>query len=156
MERFVRQQRLSASWILDRWGLGAGVGLLAAPVTALKRDMEHAFGLLPWALFAITPVFVPAATGSLFGRIAAANPLVTAPIGGDHAHAGAVHALGAPAAIGDVPGPAQQLHCFRALVLDLQGLLGTKQQSQRPKDQADAVLLREAIARLAPPADSAS
>ena len=41
-------------------------------------------------------------------------------------------------------------------VLDLQGLLGTKQQSQRPKDQADAVLLREAIARLVPPADSAS
>ncbi len=33
-------------------------------------------------------------------------------------------------------------------VLDLQGLLDTKQQSERPKDQADAVLLREALARL--------
>lgn len=55
--------------------LGAGVGLLVAPINALKRDMEHAFALLPWALFAITPVFVPAAAGTLFGRIAAANPL---------------------------------------------------------------------------------
>ncbi len=33
-------------------------------------------------------------------------------------------------------------------VLDLQGLLDTKQQSERPKDQADAALLREALARL--------
>lgn len=41
-------------------------------------------------------------------------------------------------------------------VLDLQGLLDTKQQSQRPKDQADAALLREAIARLSPPTASDS
>ncbi len=41
-------------------------------------------------------------------------------------------------------------------VLDLQGLLDTKQQSQRPKDQADAALLREAIARQAPPTASDS
>lgn len=41
-------------------------------------------------------------------------------------------------------------------VLDLQGLLDTKQQSQRPKDQADAALLREAIARLLPPPSSDS
>jgi hypothetical protein len=33
-------------------------------------------------------------------------------------------------------------------VLDLQGLLETKQQSERPKDQADVILLREALARL--------
>ena len=35
-------------------------------------------------------------------------------------------------------------------VLDLKGLLETKQQSERPKDQADAALLREALARLSP------
>lgn len=32
-------------------------------------------------------------------------------------------------------------------VLDLKGLLDTKQRSERPKDQADAALLREALAR---------
>lgn len=32
-------------------------------------------------------------------------------------------------------------------VLDLQGLLDTKQRSERPKDQADAALLREALVR---------
>ncbi|MSQ49979.1 MAG: hypothetical protein EXR30_06250 [Betaproteobacteria bacterium] len=36
-------------------------------------------------------------------------------------------------------------------VLNLQGLLDTKQQSERPKDQADAALLREALARLSAP-----
>ena len=36
-------------------------------------------------------------------------------------------------------------------VLDLRGLLDTKQQSERPKDQADAALLREALARRRPP-----
>jgi hypothetical protein len=36
-------------------------------------------------------------------------------------------------------------------VLDLQGLLDTKQQSERPKDQADAALLREAITRASRP-----
>ena len=55
--------------------LGAGLGLLVAPVNALKRDMEHAFALLPWALFAVTPVFVPAAADTPFGIIAAVNPL---------------------------------------------------------------------------------
>ena len=36
-------------------------------------------------------------------------------------------------------------------VLNLHGLLTTKQQSERPKDQADAALLRAALARLASP-----
>jgi hypothetical protein len=36
-------------------------------------------------------------------------------------------------------------------VLDLQGLLDTKRHSERPKDQADAALLREALARLPDP-----
>ncbi len=40
-------------------------------------------------------------------------------------------------------------------VLDLRGLLDTKQHCERPKDQANAALLREALARLstAPPSD---
>lgn len=39
-------------------------------------------------------------------------------------------------------------------VLDLQGLLDTKQGSDRPKDQADAALLRAALARTPPPNES--
>lgn len=54
---------------------GAGLGLLIAPVNALKRDVEHAFNLLPWGLFAVTPVFVPPGKGTILGRICAANPL---------------------------------------------------------------------------------
>ncbi|MEO8136517.1 MAG: hypothetical protein ABI831_21390 [Betaproteobacteria bacterium] len=41
-------------------------------------------------------------------------------------------------------------------VLDLRGLLDTKQQGDRPKDQADAALLREALARLSRRPESAS
>ena len=41
-------------------------------------------------------------------------------------------------------------------VLNLQGLLDTKRQSERPKDQADAALLREALARLSRRPESAS
>ena len=41
-------------------------------------------------------------------------------------------------------------------VLDLQGLLDTKQHSERPKDQADAALLREALVRVSPPRGSNS
>ena len=41
-------------------------------------------------------------------------------------------------------------------VLDLQGLLDTKQSSEHPKDQADAALLREALARLSSPPASDS
>lgn len=55
--------------------LGAGLGLLVAPANALKRDLDHAFMLLPWVLFAVTPVFVPPNPGSVFGWICAVNPL---------------------------------------------------------------------------------
>ena len=41
-------------------------------------------------------------------------------------------------------------------VLNLQGLLDTKRQSERPKDQAGATLLREALARLSQPPASDS
>ncbi|MBC7623861.1 MAG: hypothetical protein H7232_10785 [Aeromicrobium sp.] len=41
-------------------------------------------------------------------------------------------------------------------VLNLQGLLKTKQQSTRPKDQADAALLRDALAGLSHPPPAVS
>lgn len=55
--------------------LGAGIGLLIAPANALKRDFDHAFVLLPWLLFAATPVFMPATPGTAFAWICAVNPL---------------------------------------------------------------------------------
>lgn len=54
---------------------GAGLGLLVAPFTALTQDVEHVSALLPWTIFAITPVFVPISVNSILGRIAAINPL---------------------------------------------------------------------------------
>lgn len=55
--------------------LGAGLGLLIAPFSSLKRDFDNLFGILPWILFAVTPVFVPLPTESRFGRICQWNPL---------------------------------------------------------------------------------
>lgn len=54
---------------------GAGLGLLIAPFTALTQDLEHVSSLLPWTIFAITPVFVPITGSTILGRIAAINPL---------------------------------------------------------------------------------
>jgi len=54
---------------------GAGLGLLIAPFTALTQDVEHVSALLPWTIFATTPVFVPVTVSSILGRIAAINPL---------------------------------------------------------------------------------
>lgn len=55
--------------------LGAGLGLLVAPLNSLKRDIDNLFGIMPWILFAITPVFVPLPAGSRFGQICEWNPL---------------------------------------------------------------------------------
>lgn len=55
--------------------LGAGLGLLVAPLNSLKRDIDNLFGILPWILFAVTPVFVPLSTESRFGQICQWNPL---------------------------------------------------------------------------------
>jgi len=55
--------------------LGAGLGLLVAPLNSLKRDIDNLFGIIPWILFAVTPVFVPLPTESRFGRICQWNPL---------------------------------------------------------------------------------
>ena len=55
--------------------LGAGLGLLAAPPSALQQDFNVFAGALPVVLFTITPVFIVPAPGSLLWRIQAANPL---------------------------------------------------------------------------------
>lgn len=54
---------------------GAGIGLLLAPLTALTQDLEQLANILPWIIFAITPVFVPINTSSFLGHIAGVNPL---------------------------------------------------------------------------------
>ncbi len=54
---------------------GAGIGLIIAPFAALTQDLEHVSSLLPWTIFAITPVFVPITGSTILGRIAAINPL---------------------------------------------------------------------------------
>ena len=65
--------------------------------------------------------------------------------------------------VAGVPFAALEKHAERLVidgesipVLDLQGLLDTKQQSERPKDQADAALLREALVRRSRPPESES
>lgn len=57
---------------------GSGIGLLIAPFAALTQDLEHVSSLLPWTIFAITPVFVPITGSTILGRIAAINPLTWA------------------------------------------------------------------------------
>ena len=54
---------------------GSGIGLMMAPFTALTQDLEHLSVMLPWTIFAITPVFVPIAASTFLGRIATINPL---------------------------------------------------------------------------------
>lgn len=55
--------------------LGAGLGLLVAPLNSLKRDVDNLFGLLPWVIFAVTPVFVPVSRASRLGGVCQWNPL---------------------------------------------------------------------------------
>lgn len=55
--------------------LGAGLGLLLAPLAALRSDLDHVGQILPWVLFALTPVVVAPAAGSLLEQICRFNPL---------------------------------------------------------------------------------
>jgi lipopolysaccharide transport system permease protein len=55
--------------------LGGGLGLCLAPASSLRGDIDQAMHLVPWALFAITPVFLAPAVGSLLARAYALNPL---------------------------------------------------------------------------------
>jgi ABC-type polysaccharide/polyol phosphate export permease len=60
------------------WGvvlIGGGLGLFLAPASSLRGDIDQVIHLLPWGLFAVTPVFVAPAAGSLLARGYALNPL---------------------------------------------------------------------------------
>ena len=88
------------------------------------------------------------------------------PFAGDQLHAIRINdefTVDIMPSVAGVPFPILEQHAERLViddepipVLNLQGLLDTKQHSERPKDQADAALLREALARLsrAPASDS--
>jgi lipopolysaccharide transport system permease protein len=54
---------------------GAGIGLLCAPLNSLKSDFDNIFAFAPWAIFAVTPVFMPVNSNSIFGIIAHKIPL---------------------------------------------------------------------------------
>ncbi len=55
--------------------VGAGLGLMVAPVSVLQRDIANVFSFLPWVLFATTPVFVSPKPGTLMHTAMAGNPL---------------------------------------------------------------------------------
>jgi lipopolysaccharide transport system permease protein len=45
--------------------LGCGIGLLLAPFSSLKRDLDNIMSFLPWIVFAVTPIFVRANSHAL-------------------------------------------------------------------------------------------
>jgi len=53
---------------------GAGIGLLLAPLSALKGDLDKAMGVFPWIFFAVTPVFFHPGNGGLLQKIYSVNP----------------------------------------------------------------------------------
>lgn len=55
--------------------LGSGLGLMLAPLSALKRDIDNVMNFFPWVLFGLTPVFVEARPGSGLYQIYRFNPL---------------------------------------------------------------------------------
>lgn len=55
--------------------LGCGVGLVLAPPSSLKRDIDNLMSFLPWILFAITPIFVKPVVGSVPETLYKVNPL---------------------------------------------------------------------------------
>ncbi len=54
---------------------GAGLGLMLAPFSSLKRDIDSVMNYFPWILFAITPVFVKTTPGTTVALIHQWNPL---------------------------------------------------------------------------------
>ena len=54
---------------------GCGIGLLLAPFSSLKRDIDNVMMFLPWVLFATTPVFFSAASNSPLAQVYRINPL---------------------------------------------------------------------------------
>lgn len=55
--------------------LGMGIGLGLAPLSALRRDLDHALALLPWILLGITPVFVNWTSNSKLHFLYRWNPM---------------------------------------------------------------------------------
>jgi lipopolysaccharide transport system permease protein len=55
--------------------IGGGLGLILAPYSTLKRDIENVMIFLPWVLFATTPIFVAPAPNSLPAMMYRFNPL---------------------------------------------------------------------------------
>lgn len=53
---------------------GAGIGLLLAPLSALKGDLDRAMGVFPWIFFAVTPVFFHGGNLGLLQKVYALNP----------------------------------------------------------------------------------
>ena len=58
--------------------LGSGLGLLLAPLSALKIDVENAMSFFPWLLFVLTPIFVVATPGTGLAQIYRYNPFTWA------------------------------------------------------------------------------
>ena len=107
-----------------------------------------------------------AALAELPDRVAADLASEEDPFAGDLLHAIRINdefTVDIMPSVAGVPFAALERHSERLVidgepipVLDLQGLLDTKQHSERPKDQADAALLREALVRVSPPRGSNS
>ncbi|BDI31150.1 hypothetical protein CCAX7_32010 [Capsulimonas corticalis] len=57
--------------------LGSGLGLLFAPASALKPDLDHIMTFFPWILFGLTPVFVQVPSSSGLHQIYRLNPLTS-------------------------------------------------------------------------------
>ena len=53
---------------------GAGIGLLLAPLSALKGDFDRAMTIFPWIFFAVTPVFFHGGNLGLLQKVYAVNP----------------------------------------------------------------------------------
>lgn len=54
---------------------GTGLGLICAPLNSLKIDFDNFFVFAPWIIFAVTPVFSPLKTGSIFFVVSQKVPL---------------------------------------------------------------------------------
>jgi lipopolysaccharide transport system permease protein len=94
---------IASTWFLGLLGffaiylLGTAIGLMFAPINALKADVENVMVFLPWLLIAVTPVFVvPKATGAL-SKIYHWNPLALV----FNATRAATYGTGAPNAVYD-------------------------------------------------------
>jgi lipopolysaccharide transport system permease protein len=55
--------------------LGCGIGLLLAPFSSLRRDIDNMMSFLPWIIFAATPVFVKPGNNTPVEFLYSFNPL---------------------------------------------------------------------------------